>query len=154
MNYSTYRDPHDLPSEKSWLLDVTKVAAQDYAPKVVLQHMKREEIEDEMWGGLYAKLSGYVLSEKLANDTVEDTKRVPDTWWDHAKQDLEIWARDQRSWLRRPIRWWYRRHPAKTRTITFAATWQRSALRPCSTIPINKTLGPAVYQETVRHSFF
>lgn len=143
-------------TEGSWLLHQEKVAVKRIVPERMLaelpmglQHPEVKIIQDE-FGDMILALSAYVLTEHLADDTVTVKRQVPRTWWDHAKQDLEVWARDQRSWLRRPIRWWYRHHWARTKTIELTATWTRKASRPESRI-VARDLGTQVYQESVSH---
>lgn len=101
-----------------------------------------KQLEDR----LRAELKAWVLTEHLADDTETATAKVPQSWVDHLKHDLQGWTREHTR-LRRPVRWWIDRHPIKQRTITLSVTWHRRATRPYSSIGPASDLGSVIYQE-------
>lgn len=66
-----------------------KVGAQLATTDIHLQDLRvREQHNDIAWGQLVKQISGYVLSHKLIDDTINVPFSYPKTWWQHLKKRL------------------------------------------------------------------
>jgi hypothetical protein len=144
-------DPDALSADriKQHVLQLEQVGTSAVVDRVNLQRMDVRVTEEFVAGSLRASLYGYVLSERLAEDTVTESVCVPATWVDHAKDALREWV-EERDLRARPVYWLLRRWPVRHREVTLTATWHRAATRPMSTLQVD-SLGPVVYQERSSH---
>jgi hypothetical protein len=116
-----------------------------------LRDVEISEARDIFMDRILMRLKTFVLTERLANDTVTQSVEIPVTSWDMFKEEAQRWA-DKKP-CRILTRWWLRKRPRKTRTLTLTATWTRAATRPESKIRFHDKLGPVVYQEELTHRF-
>lgn len=87
---------------------------------------------------LMLRMSTYVWTEKLAEESQEVTHEVPATWFQHLKQD-------------HAPAWVLRRWPVRMSAITTVVRFTRSAAYPGADIKIPSPLGAPVLWEDVHY---
>ena len=141
--YETY----DYTSKQT-TLDFDKVGA---SLPVGLHFAQYDVDHDRERQLLHHRLTAYVLTEHLANDTQTATMDVPADWWQHTKEAWVTWAGGHRL-TRRAAEWVKHHWPVRCETKTLTVTWKRAATRPESRLPVNR-LGPVIYQEQMDWRF-